>query len=102
MREKMPVGKSQENTGESVEEAAATLAKSIRGSLESYLKGRKLVRVQIRHVEGSKTEGFLKIGTDKADHLLVDFKAISTPRGGLLSLEVGGRKISLRRDNRSA
>ncbi len=73
----------------------AMLMKSIKAALDGYLRGRKLVRVQIRHAEGSKTEGFLKIEGGKAERLLVDFKATSTADGGLSSLEVGGKKISL-------
>ena len=73
----------------------AVLTKSIREALGTYLKGRKLVRVRIRHVEGSKIEGFLKIEGGKAERLLLDFKATSTLHSGLSSLEVGGKKIPL-------
>jgi hypothetical protein len=73
----------------------ALLTKSLKGALENYLAGRKLVRVQIRHVDGSRTEGFLKIEGGKGERLLVDFKATTTPQGRLSFLEVGGKKISL-------
>jgi hypothetical protein len=85
----------QRNPGDPTEDAAAVLARSIRGALESYLKGRRLVRVQIRRVDGSKTEGFLKIEGGRGERLLVDFRATSTPQGGLSALWVGGNKISL-------
>jgi hypothetical protein len=88
-------GMQQHGPGAASQDRAAVFAKGIKGALENYLKGRRLVRVQIRHVEGSKTEGFLKIEGGKAERLLVDFKATSTPQGGLSSLEVGGKKISL-------
>ena len=71
------------------------LAKSINGALANYLKGRTLAQVQIRNVEGRKVEGFLRILGGEAERLLVDFKATSTPQGGISSLEVGGKKISL-------
>jgi hypothetical protein len=74
---------------------APILAKSIKEALANYLKGRRLAQVQIRNVEGSKVEGFLWILGGEADRRLVDFKATSTPQGGLSSLEVGGKKISL-------
>jgi hypothetical protein len=73
----------------------AALTRSIRGVLESYLDGRKLVRVKVRQVEGKNVEGFLKIYGGKGERLLVDFRATSTPLGGLSSLEVGGKKIAL-------
>jgi hypothetical protein len=71
------------------------LVRNIRGALENYLDGRRLARVQIRRVEGSKTEGFLKIEGRKGERLLVDFSAFSTPQGELSSLEVGDKKISV-------
>jgi hypothetical protein len=67
----------------------------MKAALANYLKGRRLAQVQIRNVEGSKVEGFLGILGGEAERLLVDFKATSTPQGGLSSLEVGGKKISL-------
>jgi hypothetical protein len=74
----------------------ATLSRSIQAALEkNYLKGRRLVRVKIRQVEGNSIEGFLKIEETKGERLLVDFRATSTPQGGLSSLEVGGKKISV-------
>lgn len=85
----------QRNQACPTDDAAAVLAKNIRGALENYLKGRRLVRVQIRHVEGSKTEGFLKIEGGRGERLLVDFRATSAPQGGLSALWVGGNKISL-------
>jgi hypothetical protein len=63
--------------------------------LESFPNGRRLVRVQIRQVEGSRTEGFLKIEGVEGERFLVDFRATSTPQGRLSSLEVGGKKISV-------
>jgi len=71
----------------------AELSRSILAALEEYLGGRRLLRVKIRHGEGNNTEGFLKIDAGKEGLLLVDFKAMVTPRGELSSLEVGGRKI---------
>jgi hypothetical protein len=73
----------------------ALLIRSIKAALGTYLKGRKLVRVRVRQVEGSKAEGFLKIEGGKAERLLLDFKATSTSDGELSSLEVGGKKIVL-------
>jgi len=73
----------------------AALARSIRGRLEDYLEGRRLVNVKIRQVEGMNIEGFLKIAGGKGERLLVDFRATATPQGGLSSLEVGGRKIAV-------
>ena len=82
-------------------DCAPILPRNIKGALANYLKGRRLVQVQIRSVEGGKVEGFLWIMGGKADRLLVDFKANSTPQGGLSSLEVGGKKIFPgRRDRR--
>ncbi len=78
----------------SSEDRATMLTKSMKAALEDYLKDRRLVKVQIRHVDGSKVEGFLKIEGGKAERLLVDFKAGWTPHSGLSSLEVGGKKIS--------
>ena len=79
----------------SPEDQANVLGKGIRGALEGFLNGRRLAKVQIRHVEGSKTEGFLKIEGGRGDRLLVDFRATSTPQGELSALWVGGNKISL-------
>jgi hypothetical protein len=72
----------------------ATFARSIRGAMEVYLQGRKLVMVKVREVKGKNIEGFLKIG-GKGERLLIDFRATATSQGGLSSLEVGGRKISV-------
>jgi len=77
------------------EDHNVALAKSIRAALEGYLKGRKLVEVKIRQVEGRSVDGFVKIEPEKGERLLVDFKAATTRDGALSSLEVGGRKISL-------
>jgi len=74
---------------------AGHLSRSIKDALGVYLGGRKLVRVKIRQVEGSKIEGFLKIEGRKGERFLVDFKAVSAPHGGLTSLQVGGKKLSL-------
>lgn len=63
--------------------------------LDDYLNGRRLVKVKIRLIEGSKVDGFLKIDGGKGERLLVDFKATATPQGRLSSLQVGGRRISL-------
>jgi len=71
------------------------LAKSIRGALDGYLKGRKLIEVKIRQVEGRSVDGFLKIEGGIGERLLVDFNATTTQEGELSSLEVGGRRISL-------
>ena len=80
------------------EDNEAPLVRSIRAALEDYLNGRKLVRVKIRQAEGRSVEGFLKIEGGKGERLLVDFKATETSQGGLSSLEVGGRKVSLAPD----
>ena len=71
------------------------LRKTIRASLENKLDGWKLVGVRIRGVEGKTVEGFLKVDVGKGERLLVDFKAALTPEGGLSSVEVGGKNISL-------
>jgi hypothetical protein len=76
------------------EENEASLARSIRGALEGYLGGRRLIKVKIRRVEGSSVEGFLKIEGGRGERLLVDFEA-TTHDGALSSLHVGGKKISL-------
>ena len=76
------------------EDNEASLARSIRGSLEGYLGGRRLIKVKIRQVEGSSVEGFLKIEGGRGERLLVDFEA-TTHDGALSSLHVGGRKVSL-------
>jgi len=73
----------------------AALRRTIRTALEHSLQGWKLVGVKIRRVEGKSIEGFLKIDEGKGERLLVDFKATATPEGGLSSVEVGGKKISL-------
>ena len=93
--EKLSVGVSPHHPQVSTEDRAVSLAKNIKGALANYLGGRKLVRVKIRQVEGSKIEGFLKIEGRKGERLLVDFKAVSAPHGGLSSLVVGGKKVSL-------
>jgi hypothetical protein len=93
---KLPArGVQQHNLAPPPNDRAAMLTKSIKGALGDYLGGRKLVRVKIRHVEGGKAEGFLKIEGGKAERLLIDFRATSTAQGELSSLEVGGKKISL-------
>jgi len=43
----------------------AVLPKGIRGALKNYLNGRRLLRVQVRHIEGNKIEGFLKIEEER-------------------------------------
>ena len=63
--------------------------------MDGYLNGRKLLSVKIRQAEGKNIEGFLKIEGGKGERLLVDFTATATAEGGLSSLEVGGRKISI-------
>jgi hypothetical protein len=95
---RMPGGPSERGSqrrtlGSSPDAHQVVLARGIREALESYLKGRRLVRMQVRRVEGDDIEGFLKVVGDKGENLLVDFRATSTPQGGLLSLEVGGMKI---------
>jgi len=92
--EKLPAEGTQHNPDAHSHDAAGHLSRSIKGALGVYLNGRKLVRVKIRQVEGSKIEGFLKIEGRKGERLLVDFKAVSAPHDGLLSLEVGGKKVS--------
>jgi hypothetical protein len=72
----------------------ASIARSIRRSLEEYLGGRKLVEVKVRQVEGSSVDGFLKIEGRRGERLLVDFTA-TTHEGALSSLQVGGKRISV-------
>jgi hypothetical protein len=79
----------------SSDDRATVLARGIKVALEEYLKGKRLLRVQVRHVHGGKTEGFLKIEGSNSERLLVDFRATSTPKGEIASLEIGGRKIPL-------
>ncbi len=76
-------------------EQESPLARSIRGQLEDYLNGRKLLNVKIRQAEGRNIDGFLKIEGSKGERLLVDFTATTTAEDGLASLEVGGRRISI-------
>jgi hypothetical protein len=80
------------------EDHEASLTRSLRVALEDYLNGRKLVRVKIRQAEGRSVEGFLKIEGGKGERLLLDFKATEIPHGGLSSLEVGGKKVSIASD----
>ena len=76
--------------------ASLQLEGNILAALEkSYFKGRKLVGLKIREVEGNNVQGFLKISNAKGERQLVDFKATSTPHGGLAALEVDGRKIPI-------
>ena len=89
-----PPGGGEDGLADSAQDIASKLAKDIKRALESYLEGKELVRVQIRHVEGRRIDGFLKIEGGKAEPILIDFKATSTLKGGLSSLEVGGKKIS--------
>jgi hypothetical protein len=91
----VPSGRKQHAPVAVSQDRDAMLTRSIKAALGTYLKGRKLVRVRVRQVEGSKSEGFLKIEGGKAERLLLDFKATSTSEGGLSSLEVGGKKIPL-------
>jgi hypothetical protein len=77
------------------EDSEVSIARTIRGALEGYLGGRRLVKIKIRQVEGRNVHGFLKIEGGRGERLLVDFKAVTTQEGSLSSLEVGGRKISL-------
>lgn len=76
-------------------EFEATLARSISRVLGDYLRGRRLVKVKIRLVEGNRIDGFLKIAGVKGERLLVDFEATAPPQGGLTSLKVDGRKVPL-------
>jgi len=96
MAPKLRAERTQPSTGAvAADDDEASLARSIRGALEGYLSGRKLVKVKIRQVEGKSIEGFLKIEGGKGERLLVDFKATATQHGGLSSLEVGGRKVAV-------
>jgi hypothetical protein len=90
--------RTQQRPGANAEDHETSLMRNIRVALEDYLNGRRLVRVKIRQVEGRSVEGFLKIEGGKGERLLVDFNATKTPQGGLSSLEVGGRKVSLAPD----
>ncbi len=68
---------------------------SVRSAVRSYLKvGEEIVEVKISQSEGNKVYGFVKV-RNRGEHQysLFDFKATSTPQGGLSFLEVNGRKI---------
>lgn len=96
MAPKLRAERTQSHAGAvAAEDHDVALAKSVRVALEGYLKGRKLVEVKTRQVEGRSVDGFLKIEGEKGERLLLDFKATTTRDGALSSLEVGGRKISL-------
>jgi hypothetical protein len=92
-RAKLPYGGPQQHEPRAAADKSAVLVKSIRAALVGYLTGRKLLRVQIRRVEGGRIEGFLKIESGAGESFLVDFRATSSPKGLLTSLEVGGRKV---------
>jgi hypothetical protein len=72
----------------------AALLRSIRTTLENHLKGRRLVSLKVRQIEGKKVDGILKIEGLKGELQMVDFKATTGPKGTLTFLEVGGRRIS--------
>ena len=95
MRAKQASGRRQPNAqGAIADDRDAMVSRSIQAALEkNYLKGRRLVRVKIRQVEGNSIEGFLKIEGTEGERLLVDFRATSTLVGNLSSLEVGGQKV---------
>jgi hypothetical protein len=94
MAPKLRAERAQPITGDvAAEDRETSLARNIRGALQDYLSGRKLISVKIRQAEGKRVEGFLKIEGEKGERLLVDFNAAATPQGALSSLEVGGRKI---------
>lgn len=96
MRARLPAKSAQHTRIEAAVANGGYLSRSIRDALEkNFLNGRRLVLVKIRHVEGSDMEGFLKIDGIHGEHLLVDFKATSTPKGRLASLEVGGERVSV-------
>jgi hypothetical protein len=88
-------GRTHQMTGGPTIKEGPVLGKNIRDALTTYLEGRKLHLVIIREVEGRKVEGFLKIGGEGGERLLLDFKATSTPQGEISSLEVSGKKITL-------
>ena len=92
---KLPSRVAQPPTLPVVGESNPGLTRSLRETLGAYLKGRKLVGIKIRQVEGGKVEGFLKIGVGKGERLLVDFKATTSPQGGITALEVGGTTVPL-------
>ncbi len=78
------------------EDRGTALEGKIRLALEkNYLKGKKLVGLKIRQVDGNSVEGFLKISGVKGERRLVDFRVTSSSQGALTALEVDGRKISL-------
>jgi len=96
MAPKLRAERTQPGTGTvAPEDNEASTARRIRGALDGYLGGRKLLKVKIRQVEGRSVDGFLKIEGGRGERLLVDFNATTTKEGELSSLEVGGRKISL-------
>jgi len=96
MAPKLRAERTQPSTGTLEPEGnEASVARRIRGALDAYLGGRKLLEVKIGQLDGRSVSGFLKIEGKKGERLLVDFTATTTQEGGLSSLEVSGRKISL-------
>lgn len=73
----------------------AALLRSVRATMEGRLKGRKLVALKIRQVEGKVVDGILKIESAKGELQMVDFKAFLGAGGSVSILEVGGRRITI-------
>jgi hypothetical protein len=73
----------------------AAIIRTVRTSLGSSLKGKRIVSVKIRQLEGNNVEGILKLKTEKGELQMVDFKAVAQEQDSLSSLELGGRRISI-------
>jgi hypothetical protein len=75
----------------------ATLLRDIRRVISNHLEsGQRVVQVKIGRREENRIHGFLKLTSKDADEaFLLDFEAISTPRGTLSFLEVNGKKIDI-------
>jgi len=60
----------------------------------------RLVRVKIGRVANNKVYGFVKMESEQTHkHFLLDFEATSTCQGELSSLEVDGRKVTIRTED---
>ncbi|HUI01401.1 MAG TPA: hypothetical protein VLX56_07210 [Nitrososphaerales archaeon] len=70
---------------------------AVRTALGEYLRGRRLVRVQVRRVEGRTVEGFLKIQGPNGERSLEDFSATMDQDGALSLLVVGGKRVGVAR-----
>ena len=60
----------------------------------------RLVRVKIGRIANNKVYGFVKMESEQTHkHFLLDFEATSTCQGELSSLEVDGRKVTIRTED---